>query len=114
MKLARLEEMHRGWFVGDFTPNVLRTSAFEAGLKHYRAGDEEPWHVHAIATEITLVVAGEVEMASRVLRAGDIVLLEPGEGTSFRARTDATTMVLKTPSVANDKHFRRDAAGSPC
>ena len=43
-------------------------------------------------------------MGNQILHHGDIILLEPNEGTSFEALTDVKTVVVKTPSVLNDKY----------
>jgi quercetin dioxygenase-like cupin family protein len=104
MKHARLEDMVKGWFVGDFTPAVLHSKACEVAVKHYRAGEREDVHHHRIATEITLVISGEVEMMGRRWKAGDIITVEPGEATDFTAITDAVNAVVKLPSVMGDKY----------
>jgi hypothetical protein len=104
MKSARLENMVKGWFVGDFEPTLLRSKDCEVAVKHYKAGDREDTHHHRVATEITLIVSGEVMMMGRKWCAGDIVLVEPGEATDFVALTDAVNVVVKTPSVAGDKY----------
>jgi quercetin dioxygenase-like cupin family protein len=105
MKQRRLSDMIGGWMVGDFDPHCLRTPACEVACKHYEAGATEALHVHRVATELTLVVSGEVRMAGRTLRAGDILVLDPGEAADFEALTAATTVVVKLPSVAGDKYL---------
>src|SRR5215470_882237 len=107
MKHARLEDMVKGWFVGDFDPSVSRSKDVEVGVKHYRAGDHEEEHHHRVAVEITLIVSGRVEMMGRTWEPGDIVVVEPGEATSFTALTDATNVVVKLPSVLGDKYLGR-------
>ena len=46
MKYDHLEDMIRGWFIGDFKPNIIETSDFEVGVKRYNAGDYEARHYH--------------------------------------------------------------------
>jgi len=104
MRHAQLKDMVTGWFVGDFAPAVLRSTACEVAVKHYAAGDREDVHHHKVATEITLIVSGEVEMMGQRWSAGDIVVVEPGEATDFLAVTDAVNVVVKLPSVAGDKY----------
>jgi quercetin dioxygenase-like cupin family protein len=104
MRHAQLKDMVKGWFVGDFAPAVLRSTACEVAVKHYAAGDREDVHHHKVATEITLIVSGEVEMMGQRWSAGDIVVVEPGEATDFLAVTDAVNVVVKLPSVAGDKY----------
>lgn len=103
MRHARLADMVKGWFVGDFDPVVLRTSDVEVAVKHYRAGDREDLHHHRVATEVTLIVSGSVRMLDRIWGAGDIVVIEPGEATAFEALTDAVNVVVKLPGAKNDK-----------
>lgn len=104
MTTFRLDAMTRGWFVGDFEPSAFRTDAAEVAVKAYRAGDREDRHHHKVATEVTLILVGEVRMNGATYRAGDIIRIEPGESTDFEAVTDATTVVVKVPCAAGDKY----------
>ncbi|MGC4042762.1 MAG: hypothetical protein QM758_03045 [Armatimonas sp.] len=106
MHKARLEDMVRGWFVGNFEPTLYKTGDVEVGVKHYKAGDAEEWHYHKIATEITVILEGEVEMNGVRHVSGDILTISPGEGTDFRAVTDVTTVVVKLPGASNDKYLQ--------
>jgi hypothetical protein len=36
MDVYRLDDMVKGWFVGDFEPTALRTAACEVSVKHYK------------------------------------------------------------------------------
>jgi hypothetical protein len=44
MKTARLENMVKGWFVGNFDPTLIRTNDVEVAVKEYRKGDHEDRH----------------------------------------------------------------------
>lgn len=107
MKHHRLDEMVKGWFVGDFDPVAVRSAAVEVGVKTYTAGDREDEHHHKVATELTVVLSGQVRMLGRTWEAGDIVTIEPGEANEFEALTDAVLVVVKLPSVAGDKYLGR-------
>ncbi len=104
MRTARLEEMTRGWLIGDFSPTLHATREVEVAVKHYRAGDSEAAHHHKIAREFTVVVSGSVSMNGRNFGPGDIVVIEPGENADFRALTDAVTTVVKLPGAPHDKY----------
>lgn len=104
MRVTRLTDMTRGWFVGDFDPTALTTKVAEVAVKTYAAGDREERHHHKVATEVTLVMTGLARMNGTDYRAGDLIVMEPGESTDFEAVTDATTVVVKVPSVAGDKY----------
>jgi len=103
MKHFRLEKMLKGWFVGAFSPTVFDTEVCEVGVKKYKAGDKDDSHYHKLATEITVILSGTVIMLEREWTEGDIILLPPGEPTSFEAITDATCLVVKLPGAKNDK-----------
>lgn len=104
MKIYQLSEMVKGWFVGRFTPSVLQTDAFEAGLKIYKSGDSEQVHFHKIATEITVIASGRVKMCGKEWGPGSIIVLSPGDITDFIAIEDTHTIVIKVPSVPDDKY----------
>ena len=104
MKRFKLDDMTRGWFVGDFEPVVLKTSDAEVAVKHYAAGSQEQRHMHKVAPEVTLILNGEARMNEEIYTAGDIVLIEPGESTDFEALSEVTTVVVKVPSVKGDKY----------
>jgi len=108
---GRLEDMFKGWFVGDFDPTLVRTQACEVAVKKYQAGDAEALHHHKVATEVTLVLSGRVRMCGREWGEGDIIVLEPGEATDFVALTDAVNVVVKTPGAKNDKYLGVPADG---
>lgn len=98
--------MVRGWFVGNFEPSLYKTDTVEAGVKRYKAGELEAWHYHKIATEITVIISGRVKMNNQEYMAGDIVIIEPGEGSDFEVLEDTVTAVIKLPGAANDKYLK--------
>ena len=104
MKTFKLNNMTRGWFVGDF-PCAFTTKDSEVAVMIYKAGDHEKKHMHKIATELTVVVEGRIKMNGVEYQKGDIILIEPGEATDFEALTDAVDVVVKVPSVMGDKYF---------
>ncbi len=105
MKHAKLENMVKGWFIGQFSPTAFQTDACEVAVKHYKEGESEASHIHKIATEITLILSGNVKMLDKEWTSGDIIVLSPNEATAFEALTDATTVVVKVPGALNDKYL---------
>lgn len=103
MRVANINEMVKGWFVGNFEPSLYKTNDVEVAVKHYRSGDKEEKHYHKVATEITVITSGEVMMNSVRYKEGDIVILEPFDASDFLAVTDAVTTVVKIPGANNDK-----------
>lgn len=105
MKVNKLQDMTKGWFVGNFEPTLFNTDQFEVAVKKYKAGDKEQKHYHKVATEITVVVSGMVLMNGATYNSGDIITIEPGEATDFEALSDSITTVVKLPCVKDDKYI---------
>ena len=105
MNTYLLKDMVKGWFVGGFSPTAFGTDACEVAVKNYKAGDSEAEHYHKVATEITVVVSGTVRMRGCDWTAGAVIVLEPGEATSFEAITDAVNVVVKVPGALDDKYM---------
>jgi len=105
MKVRKLSEMKKGWFVGDFSPTLIMTTDVEVAVKRYKKGDCEERHYHKLATEITVIISGRVKMNSTEYVAGDIVIIEPYEDTDFLALEDTVNTVVKFPGSKNDKYI---------
>jgi hypothetical protein len=105
MKRFDLDSFIKGWFVGNFNPSLIKTNDVEVGVKKYKAGDYESSHYHKIATEITVIISGEVEMSGVKYVANDVIVIEPNESTDFKCLTDVVTVVVKYPGASNDKYI---------
>ena len=104
MRKENLNNFIKGWFVGHFTPTLIDTNDVEVSIKKYKAGDQEKSHYHKIATEITAIVSGEVEMNGIKYIADDIIIIEPNDRSDFKCLTDVVTVVVKYPGANNDKY----------
>lgn len=105
MKAVKLEDMCKGWFIGNFEPSLFKTNDVEVAVKVYKAGDYDAAHYHKVATEFTAVISGRVRMGSTEYAAGDIIMIEPGEVTDFTALTDVVNVVVKLPGANDDKYL---------
>ena len=103
-----ISQFVNGWFIGDFEPSLLKTCDFEVAVKRYKADEREEAHYHKIAQEFTVIIDGVVEMNGKKYCANDIVVTEPGTATDFVALTNTTTLVVKIPSIKNDKYVQKD------
>lgn len=108
MKYEKIENMIRGWFIGNFEPTIIKTTDVEVAVKSYKKGDYESAHYHKIATEITVVVYGKVKMFDKDFFAGDIIIAEPGDITDFSALEDSVCTVVKYPGINADKYILED------
>ncbi len=105
MKIAKLDDMIKGWFVGNFNPTLYKTNDVEVAVKRYKKGDNEVSHYHKISTEITVIISGKVKMNGIEYKAGDIITMEPSESTDFEAVDNTVNVVVKIPAANNDKYI---------
>lgn len=105
MKIAKLDDMVKGWFIGNFEPSLCKTNDVEVAVKTYKKGDKEDKHYHKVATEYTVIISGRVKMNDSEYVAGDIIVMEPNEATDFECLEDGTiNVVVKLPGANNDKY----------
>ena len=103
MKKFNLHNMHRGWFIGNFKPSVLKTKKFEVGyLKHFK-NQKWPDHVHKKTTEYNLLVRGEMVINNRKIKKGEIFVINKGEVCRVKFLKNCELVVVKVPSNPLDK-----------
>ena len=103
MKIYKIDEMVRGWFIGDFEPSVLRTKDFEVGVLEHKKGEHWPAHYHEFSNEYNLLLKGKMTIQETELVQGDIFVIEKNEIANPFFLEDCTVLVVKTPSIPGDK-----------
>ena len=104
MRKFNIKEMHRGWFIGDFLPSVLRTNLFEVGILKHHKGEEWPKHYHAEATEYNVLINGSMTVNNNLIKEGEIFVLEKNEICNPIFHKDCTVLCVKVPSIPGDKY----------
>lgn len=102
MKHFHIEDMHLGFFVGDFEPSVFRTDAVEMAIKQIAKGTLDSGYYREVDTEIINVLSGEIECNGKQFRAGDILLYKPGEMINIFALEDTKVLISKFPGTKGD------------
>jgi quercetin dioxygenase-like cupin family protein len=105
MDKFRFEDMKRGWFIGDFEPSAYKTKNFEVAVGHHKKGEIWDKHYHKIATEITLILEGKVQLDDEIFVKGDILIIYPNEVVSPIFLEETDYVVVKTISDKNDKYI---------
>ena len=104
MKINKVDEMHRGWFIGNFDPSVLKTKDFEVGVLTHKQGEVWPKHYHAISTEYNVLLSGKMTICGQDIFPGTIFVLEPNEVADPVFHEDCKVLCVKVPSVIGDKY----------
>ena len=103
MDIFKISNMTGGWFVGDFEPTCYKTSNFEICYKIHKKGEVWDTHYHKVGTEINYLIKGEMKIQNKILKSGDIFILYPFEIADPIFIEDCEIIIIKTPSVKNDK-----------
>lgn len=103
MIIQKLSDMKGGWFVGDFFPTAYLSKEVEVSYKVHTKGSPWPTHYHRVATEINLLVRGQMVLQRKELKTGDIFTLLPFEIADPIFITDCEIVCVKVPSVRDDK-----------
>ena len=96
--------MSKGWFVGNFEPTVYKTNEFEVAHHFHKAGFVGEKHFHKIGYELTYIIKGTLIASNIELGSGDMFLYEPNEISDVSFIEDTDLIVVKWPSVSNDKY----------
>lgn len=104
MKIYKLSDMVRGWFIGNFEPSVLRTQGFEVGVLTHKKNEDWEEHYHKIATEYNVLLKGKMSINGTVVEEGDIFVIEPNQTALPVFMEDCTVLCVKIPSVIGDKY----------
>ena len=106
MKLIKdgMKDMKGGWFIGDFEPSVHRTKDFEVCYKVHPKGEVWDNHYHKIQREINYLIRGKMTIGDREINQGGIFIFEPYDVADPIFIEDCELIVVKTPSMKNDKY----------
>ena len=104
MQVYNIKEMLGGWFVGNFEPAAYKTKDFEVCYKVHPKGEEWETHYHKVGTEINLLVSGKMMLQGKILKSGDIFILNPYEIADPVFLEDCEVVCVKTPSAPGDKY----------
>ena len=100
-----IKDFTNGWVVGDFLPSIIKTQDIGVGVLYLKAGEKGDGHYHMEHVEYNIILQGSAEKDGALLKTGDIFVYECGEKSFVEYKEDTILLVLKSPSVKNDKYF---------
>ncbi len=103
MKKFPLENFDRGYFIGNFSKALFNTNAFEVSYKYHTKEDKHPIHYHRFTTEFILITKGSVIVNGTTIKSGNIFILEPYMINEIEYLEDVELVIVKTPSLPNDR-----------
>ncbi len=107
VKTGSIHEFKNGWLMGNFVPSLVKNEAFEVAIHRHQAKTGGGDHIHKIATEYNIVVDGEVTLDHTIsIRQNGYWITEPGQSFDVYFKEYTTLLVIKLPSVTDDKYPR--------
>lgn len=105
MIIANINDFINGWFIGNFEPTLLKTENFEVAHHFYKKEFRSVPHMHKVATEYNYIISGKVRIDEKILWRGDMFIYEPGDVSDVVFLEDTDLLIIKTPSLPNDKYL---------
>ena len=98
---------HKGWFVGNFKPNLYNSKDFEFGYKRIPKGLKPDYHFHKYKTELTILIEGEIilESSNQLIKPITCIKLLPRERNDQYFTKDSLIIIINTPSIQGDKYL---------
>lgn len=103
MKILDFSKMKGGWFIGNFEPTAYKTEHFEVSYKIHPKGEKWDLHYHESVVEINLLIKGKMMMQKKILKKGDIFIIEPFEIADPQFLEECHIICVKTPGITKDK-----------
>lgn len=101
-----IEDFHKGWFIGNFEPSLLKQENIEIGYLQIKEGEVGDGHYHKEHTEINLIINGSAKYNGEILGKGDFFIYKPYERNYDLVYTEDTDLiVIKAPHVKGDKFY---------
>jgi len=104
MKTYNINDMYRGWFIGNFEPSVFKTDQFEVALLFHPKGEKWPKHFHKEADEINVLISGKMFLNGTLIEPSTIIHIEKNEIAEPEFLEDCKLICVKFPSVPGDKY----------
>ena len=99
----KMEDMFRGWFIGDFEPSVIKTTGFEVGYLFHKKGEKWQTHYHNNVIEVNLLIEGKMILNDLELNKNDIFVIDKKVLACPVFLEDCFIICIKIPHIVGDK-----------
>jgi len=104
VKKNHLDNMVRGWCIGNFTPSIFKTDLFEVGYLKHPKDQIWPAHVHKISDEYNILIKGKMTINNETINQGEIFIIPKNMLTTAKFLEDCEVLCIKVPSLPKDKY----------
>ena len=98
---------YKGWYAGNFYPNLVKSKDIEFGFKRIAKCTEPDYHYHKIKTEFTILIEGKIicKNNNTVVSPISCIKLDPYEKNDQYFSEESLILIINTPSITGDKHY---------
>ena len=104
-KVWKLTDFTRGWFIGNFLPNIIKTSDFEIAKLHHGKDEKWPFHYHKEADEYNVLLKGKMILNGNIIHEKSLFIIHKNEIACPFFLEDCQVLCIKSPSSPKDKYI---------
>ena len=101
--IFNINDMFRGWFIGNFEPAVLKNSGFEIGYLLHKQGEKWDTHYHNNIDEVNLLIKGKMILNDIEIRPNEIFVIKHKTIACPIFLEDCYIICIKIPFMVGDK-----------
>jgi dTDP-glucose pyrophosphorylase len=105
IEIFKLEDMFRGWFIGNFEPSVYKNCTFEVGYLSHKKNEIWDVHYHNNLTEINLLIEGKMILNDIEINKNEIFVINKKDIACPIFLEDCRIICIKIPQILGDKHI---------
>ncbi|SCY71446.1 WavE lipopolysaccharide synthesis family protein [Butyrivibrio sp. INlla14] len=102
MKQICLREMKKGYFIGDFEPNILRSKDVEICIRGASKYTLDAAYYRRNDKRVIYINQGKIDIDGRIFGKGDAIMFEPGEVINIFALTNVEMIAMNFPGTKGD------------
>ncbi len=95
----------RGWLIGDFEPNIIKTKDYEIALLTHKKNEMWKYHYHMEADEINILIKGSMIINNIKINQGHIFIIKKNIIACPIFLEDCKILCVKIPSRPKDKYI---------
>ena len=103
--LVNLNDYTRGWLIGNFEPNIKKTTEYEIGILQHKQNEKWQFHYHKDAIEINIILSGEMIINNIKISENTIFIFKQNMISCPVFLTDCKIICIKIPSIPTDKYY---------
>jgi dTDP-glucose pyrophosphorylase/mannose-6-phosphate isomerase-like protein (cupin superfamily) len=100
-----IHDFTRGWFIGDFLPNIIKTNKYEIGLLTHKKNEKYHYHYHKKADEFNFLIEGKMKINEKLIEHNTIFIIPKNQIACSIIIEDCIILCIKIPSVPTDKYI---------